>query len=243
MQEYIEIPTNNGTLRGFIHKPMKDKYPICIIFHGFTGSNIGTKFCYVRLSRLLEQVGIATIRMDFLGSGESDLEFKDMTFKQEFDSACTIVEKMIENNHISDIYLLGHSMGGVIASEISKKYPSAIKKMCLWAPALSLPDSMNYLVGNVSKAKYYDHNGFKISNEFVEDIISRDFYQGLDIYKNELMIIHGNKDTTVPYSISSKYLKLYNNPIFITIEDGNHNFDKVKDIEKVIDLTYNFFRK
>ena len=43
------------------------------------------------------------------------------------------------------------------------------------------------------KANYYDHNGFEISNEFVEDILKRDFYEDLDIYQNQLMIIHGTK--------------------------------------------------
>lgn len=90
MQEYYEIKTKQGVMRGFFHKPDGNQYPVCIIFHGFTGQNTGTKFSYVQLSRMLEKQNIGTIRMDFLGSGQSDLDFKDMTFQNELDSAIKI---------------------------------------------------------------------------------------------------------------------------------------------------------
>ena len=80
MQNYCEISTPKGVMRGFFHTPQNKEFPVCIIFHGFTGCNTGTKFSYVQLSRMLVTQGIGTIRMDFLGSGESDLNFSDMTF-------------------------------------------------------------------------------------------------------------------------------------------------------------------
>lgn len=52
MQEYYEIKTKQGVMRGFFHKPDGNQYPVCIIFHGFTGQNTGTKFSYVQLSRI-----------------------------------------------------------------------------------------------------------------------------------------------------------------------------------------------
>lgn len=205
MQQYCEIATPKGVMRGFFHVPHLKEFPVCIIFHGFTGCNTGTKFSYTQLARLLETQGIGTIRMDFLGSGESDLTFKDMTFDDELSCARIILEEVKKMPSATEIYLLGHSMGGAIASELAKLYPHDIQKMCLWAPAFNLPQAIHYLKGNVEQAETYDHNGFEISNEFVEDIIARDFYKDLDIYKNQLMIIHGTKDTTVPYEISQQY--------------------------------------
>ena len=49
MQEYYEIKTKQGVMRGFFHKPDGNQYPVCIIFHGFTGQNTGTKFSYVQV--------------------------------------------------------------------------------------------------------------------------------------------------------------------------------------------------
>lgn len=243
MQQYCEIPTLKGVMRGFFHVPSKDKFPVCIIFHGFTGCNTGTKFSYTKISRLLEANGIGSIRMDFLGTGESDLYFKDMTFDDELSCARVILEEIKKLDNVTDIYLLGHSMGGAIASELAKLYPNDIKKMCLWAPAFNLPTAIDYLKGKVEKADYYDHGGFEISNEFVEDIINRDFYKNLDTYKNELMIIHGTKDRTVPYKISERYIKEFYNPIFVPIEGATHNYDNINHIQEVIKKSYEFLIK
>lgn len=243
MQKYYELKTDKGIMRGYFHVPNKDRYPVCIIFHGFTGLHTGTKFSYTTISRILEERGIGTIRLDFLGTGDSDLAFKDMTFKDELECAILILKEVQNMSGITDIYLLGHSMGGAIASEVAKLYPNVIKKMCLWAPAFNLSEDIEYLKGKVPQADYYDHSGFEISNEFVEDIISRDFYKDLDIYKNKLMIIHGTKDTTVPYKISNRYLKLFYHPIFYPIENASHNYDNLEHINKVIELTCQFLSK
>ena len=38
-----------------------------------------------------------------------------------------------------------------------------------------------------------NHGGYEISDDFVEDILKRDFYQELDTYQNDLLVIHGTK--------------------------------------------------
>lgn len=240
MQKYCEIPTQKGVMRGFFHTLQDKQFPVCIIFHGFTGSKTGTKFSYVQLSRLLETQGIGTLRMDFLGSGESDLNFRDMTFDDELSCARIILEEIKKMSSTTDIYVLGHSMGGAIASELAKLYPDDISKLCLWAPAFNLPSAVEYIKGHVPENDFYDHNGFQISNDFVEDILSRDFYKDLDIYKNQLMIIHGTNDQTVPFAISEKYLQGFHNVIFKPIENGSHNYDCLQHIQEVLKYTYEF---
>lgn len=243
MQQYCEIVTPKGILRGFFHHPKQESFPICLIFHGFTGQCTGTKFSYVQLSRLLEAKGIATLRMDFLGSGESDLNFKDMTFNDELSCARIILEEALKMPQTNEIYVLGHSMGGAIASELAKLYPDKIQKLCLWAPAFNLPNAIDYLIGKVpaNEEGLYDHDGYEISQAFVDDMISRDLYKDLDIYKNKLMVIHGTNDTTVPYAISEQYKSKFSKSLeFVTIENGDHNFNTVQDIKKVLQLTFHF---
>lgn len=238
MQHYCEIPTPKGVMRGFFHKPNCDKHPVCLIFHGFTGQKTGTKFCYVQLSRMLEAKGIASFRFDFLGSGESDLNFKDMTFKDELACARVILEEALKMENCTEVYVLGHSMGGAVASELAKLYPKEIKKLVLWAPAFNLPIALDYLTGKVEANAdgLYDHGGYEISQSFVDDILDRNFYDGLNIYTNDLLLIHGTEDMTVPFEISKIYVpKFINTAKFIPIKEANHNFDKVEQIKKYLD--------
>ena len=240
MQQYVEMNTAKGVMRGFFHIPKVNKFPVCLIFHGFTGNKLGTKFSYVQIARILEEKGIGTLRMDFLGSGDSDLSFKDMTFGDELSCARIMLEEMKALENVTDIYVVGHSMGGAVASELAKIYPDDIKKLCLWAPALNMPTMMQYLKGEKEKAEFYDHSGFEVSDIFVEDIASRDFFKDLDIYKNELMIIHGTDDKTIPFDISKQYLESYHYPNFIPIKGGSHNYDNLEHINEVINKTIEF---
>ena len=211
MQNYCEISTPKGVMRGFFHTPQNKEFPVCIIFHGFTGCNTGTKFSYVQLSRMLVTQGIGTIRMDFLGSGESDLNFSDMTFDDELSCARIILEEVKKMPSTTKIYVLGHSMGGAVASELAKLYPNDISKLCLL---------------------YHTYRR--------KAILSRDFYKGIEIYKNQLMIIHGTNDQTVPFAISEKYLQGFHNAIFKPIENGSHNYDCLQHIQEVLKYTYEF---
>lgn len=243
MQQYYELITSKGTMRGFFHKPNVSSFPVCLVFHGFTGQKTGTKFSYVKLARMLEKQNIGTIRLDFLGTGESDLDFKDMTFDDELSCTRLLLEEVLKMPSTKEIYILGHSMGGAIASELAKLYPEQIKKMCLWAPAFNLPNALHYLVGKIlpNEEGIYDHNGFEISQKFVDDLLDKDFYKGLDIFQNELLIIHGENDETVPYEISKVYLSAFHNQrTFIPISKGTHNFDSIEDIKKVIESSIQF---
>lgn len=245
MQRYYEIKAPRGILRGFFHQVDAPKFPVCIIFHGLTGQKTGTKFSYTRLSRSLVQKGIGVLRMDFLGSGDSDLEFSEMTFKNELEEAKLILEEVLKMPTTSEVYLLGHSMGGVIASEISKLYPDLIKKMCLWAPAYNLPKTIEYLTTKVPISESgYNNNGFLVSQQFVNDIITYDFYRDLNKYQNELLIIHGEKDNLVDFNISKQYLVAFKRELeFIAIKEGSHNFDNIEHIDFVMNQTINFLIK
>ena len=54
--------------------------PVVLNLHGFGGSLSGYKYAHTHLARVLEANGIACLRFDFYGCGESDGEFEEMTF-------------------------------------------------------------------------------------------------------------------------------------------------------------------
>ena len=246
MQHYCEIPTPKGVMRGFFHQPDLKEFPVCIMFHGFTGVKSGPKFSFVQLARMLEARGVATLRMDFLGSGESDLNFKDMTFGDELSCARVLLEEVLKMPVTTKVYILGHSMGGAIASELAKLYPNDIQKLCLWAPAFHLPQLIQKMMDVVQTNEdgIYDYEGYELSQQFGKDIIVRDFFEGLNIYQNELFVIHGNLDELVPFEISKTYLPLMSKHTkFLEINGGSHSFSKITDIKLVLKKTLNFLEE
>ena len=73
-----------------------------------------------------------------------------------------------------------------------------------------------------------------LTKEYNTVVITYANGEGTVVIKN----VNGTKDTTVPYEISNKYMKLFHKGTkFVSIEDGNHNFDKLSDIKQVLKLT------
>ena len=80
----VTLKRDGLTLRGELLKPDVEKCPILIIFHGFM-ANIGKddKSMFYQIAHECLNNGIATIRFDFDGHGDSDGEFCDMNVLSE----------------------------------------------------------------------------------------------------------------------------------------------------------------
>lgn len=139
MQKAIEMMSNGLTLRGMLHVPddIKGKIPVVCIFHGFTGDKMEPHFIFVKLSRMLEKMGIASVRFDFGGSGESDGDFVDMTILKELIDAKNILDYVKTLDFVDNckIGVVGLSMGGAVASMLAGDCKEEIASLCLWAPA------------------------------------------------------------------------------------------------------------
>lgn len=59
------------------------------MLHGFTGNKTETHFLYTRLARQLATQGIAALRFDFAGSGDSQGEFAGTKRSSDHDPVLT----------------------------------------------------------------------------------------------------------------------------------------------------------
>jgi len=97
----------------------------CVLIHGFTGSPKEVEL----LSDHLKKRGIAVDTPTLTGHGIS-LNKKEMrvaTWKEWIESAETALQKMLETK--KEVYLVGFSMGGMIAAYLASYYP--VKKLVL----------------------------------------------------------------------------------------------------------------
>lgn len=121
-RECVFFKNEGQKIFGMIHRPLPldtiKKAPAVLICHGFAGNKIGKHRIYVLLAERLAKEGIATLRMDFRGSGESEGSFSDMTVETEVSDALKGLEFLRNDVHIdaSRIGLLGNSFGGLVAT-------------------------------------------------------------------------------------------------------------------------------
>ncbi|MBC8060288.1 MAG: alpha/beta hydrolase [Clostridiaceae bacterium] len=250
MQKAIEIQSNGLTLRGMLHIPSGaiEKTPIVCIFHGFTGNKMEPHFIFVKLSRMLESVGIASVRFDFGGSGESDGDFKDMTISKELEDAKNILDYVKSLDFVDQrkIGVVGLSMGGAVASMLAGDRKEDIMSLCLWAPAgdmkeLILQTQTEEHIKSMKENGYADIGGLLLGKEFMEDIMKINIYGKAAKFDKNILLLHGDKDATVPMISSEKYLETYETRGALhVVKDGDHTFNTKVCEDEVLDYTIGF---
>ena len=188
-----------------------------LIIHGFAGGTHDEE----RLANYLEHSAKFDVYA-FTLPGHDKRTFRSVRYTEWIRASEEQIESLI-NSGYKNIYLIGHSMGGVIASYLAGKY-SEVKKVVLAAPAFRyLTVSSN--ANNLEKLK----KGIAlIKNNDKDEIITRflklplssvkEFASLISEYKNSylnikvpVLILHGDKDTIVPLKSSQNiYEKMEN---------------------------------
>ena len=135
-------------------------FPAVVMLHG-TGSTrdeAGNGYLYAA-PVLAEKYGIATIRIDFPGNGDSTADYMQYTFKSAVADAKAAADYMAGQENINGdaIGVMGWSQGGTDALLACAWEPETFKSIVTWAGA---PDMM--LDGFFSEEDYAEakENGF-----------------------------------------------------------------------------------
>ena len=114
----ITLERDGLQLVGTREDPFGEIYDMAIIFHGFT-ANRNTSLLK-EIANSLRDENIASVRFDFNGHGDSDGKFENMTVLNEIEDANAILNYVKTDPHVRNIYLVGHSQGGVVASMLAR---------------------------------------------------------------------------------------------------------------------------
>ncbi len=207
-ERFVEFPNPQGkTLRGMLHLPsaaLKLPSPAVVLFHGFTGNRMESHWMFVKCSRALEQAGVASLRFDFYGSGESDGEFREMTLRGEIADGRTAVAFLREQKGIDPerVGLLGLSLGGAVAAALAASVKA--KALVLWS-AVAHTARLRELIKESTKripgkSGAVEFDAREISPRLIEDILKVEPIRHLARYKGPTLIIHPEKDEHVPVS-------------------------------------------
>ena len=252
--ETVFIDGHHGRLKALIQKPelqQGEKCPMVIFCHGFSGTKDGPLFELV--ADTLQAHGIASIRFDFNGHGESEGEFKDMTVPNEIEDAKKVVEYVRDLKYVSTIAIGGHSQGGVVAAmtagQLSEELGEpAFKAVALMAPAAVLRDDA--IRGN-TMGKQYDPfdpgeyvelwGGLKLGGEYIRTSFSLPIYETAAKYQGPALIIHGNGDRVVPYTYGERFHQIWPKSELVIQEYFDHGFSQ--NVYRTTDIVSDYLIK
>ena len=233
----VQMPENKGT----------GKFPIAILAHGFGGDKNWQLMKLV--SDSLQMHGIASIRFDFNGHGESEGDFKDMTVPNEIEDLKRVVRYALQLDGCNGkIGLLGHSQGGVVVSMTAGEMNDTISAVTLLAPAAVLREDA--IRGNTFGVSYNPIDppeyvelpgGRKLGREYILTAFRLPIYETAIRYQGAAFLIHGTGDRVAPYSYSERYKNIWKNSELRLMEGYDHGFSR--HIEEIADLACNFLIK
>ncbi len=109
--------------------------PGVLLLHGFASDKDEVGGMYRRLAEALATKGIASLRIDFRGWGESAGDMADTTVEQQLEdtqAAYTYLTRMhvVDSTHVG---IVGFSFGGGIAVLSAAQHPGQYTSMALWS--------------------------------------------------------------------------------------------------------------
>ncbi|WP_455501968.1 alpha/beta hydrolase [Gemmiger sp.] len=133
----VHIPGTRGDIYATVQLPGKlargGEMPLVVLCHGFTGNRAGDGH-FAPLADDLAAQGIASVRLDFPGCGDSDEPFTAYTLHNMADDVESVITYMQTTYGTGRTALVGHSMGGRLAS-LYPQMKGGISALVLWSPA------------------------------------------------------------------------------------------------------------
>jgi len=252
--ERLTIDGDHGKLQAIIQKPalqQGEKCPMVVFCHGFGGTKDGPLFELI--CDTLQQHGIASIRFDFNGHGESQGDFKDMTVPNEIEDAKKVVEYVTDLRYVSHVAIVGHSQGGVVAAMTAGQLSEQLGKpafsaVALMAPAAVLRDdairgsTMGKMYDPFDPGEYVELFGtLKLGANYIRTAFTLPIYETAAKYQGKALIIHGNGDRVVPYTYGERFHEIWPKSEFVMQEYFDHGFSQ--NIYRTTDIVAQYLIK
>ncbi len=250
-ERFVEFPTTGGKLlRGVLHLPVTEASaaaPAVVLFHGFTGNRMESHWMFVKCSRALAFAGVASLRFDFYGSGESEGEFRQMTLSGELADGRAAVaflrrQRGIDPNRVG---MLGLSLGGTVAASLAPALKA--KALVLWS-AVAHTGRIGELIKRRArkipgKPGAFEFDGRELHPRLMEDVQKVDPIRHIVRYKGPTLIIHPELDEIVPVSHARDYYNAAGAPQkdLAIIIGADHVFTAIPWENEVIARTVRWF--
>ncbi len=181
-----------------------------------------------RISRALVERGIAVLRFDFTGLGESEGDFADTNFSSNLEDLLAAVEYM-RANHEAPKLLIGHSLGGAAVLATAGRVPEAVAVATLGAPS----DTGHLGEGILRSAPELEAadeaevvlagRPFRVRRQLIDDLAEQSVLSAVRKLDKPLLILHSPVDDVVDVDHARRIYQAAKHPkSFVSLDDADH---------------------
>ena len=244
----IETPLNLSSSSGLstpaiLAEPFMPTHRCVILCHGFLSDKQSRT--NRRLTELLVPQGIATLRFDWYGMGESRQHFPNISIKQceeQLDGAFQV----LQSRGMDRLGLVGSSFGGLLAI-LSAPRQHTLKALGLKCPVVDFPEVLRLDFGPESMERWKSTNHIPdivgngstvpLPYGFYEECLTYDAYAAIPHIQAPTLIVHGDQDTTIPRQQIDRLLATLNTTKQLQlIEGAGHQFGRPEEFRVMTNL-------
>ncbi|MDH3512642.1 MAG: alpha/beta fold hydrolase [Gammaproteobacteria bacterium] len=230
----VRFTTTEGhQLSGIIDSPGGQPRAFALFAHCFTCSK--NLKAVNNIAKSLNDAGIAVLRFDFTGLGESEGEFADTNFSSNVADLLAAVAYM-EENYLPPAILIGHSLGGTAVLQAAANIPSAVAVVTIGSP--SRPTHVNAMLENdraeiESTGQATVQLGgrpFVVKKQFLEDLEQHSLPESIGALRKALLVMHAPLDNIVEIENASElFLHAKHPKSFVSLDQADHLLTREED--------------
>lgn len=220
--------------------PASSPRAYAIFAHCFTCSK--ETIAAVRVSQKLTQLGIAVLRFDFTGLGNSQGDFSNTNFSSNIEDLICAANFLRENYQAPQL-LIGHSLGGaaVLAAGNDIAEVTAIATVGAPADPASVEQLLTSKIDQIMEAGEAEviigERKFKIKKQFLDDIRNQNLLKKISNLKKELLLFHSPEDKIVNFKNAQLiFAAAPASKSFISLSHADHLLTQKRDAIYVADL-------
>ena len=230
MTEKFWIPDDGVRLSAILDRPAEGPAPLVIVIHGFTGYKEEPHI--VEVARTLNALGFATLRADMYGHGESDGAFRDHNLYKWLNNTLALVDYAHGLDWVKDIYLCGHSQGGLTVMLAAAMERDRISGVIPLSPAAMIPEHARRgeLLGVSFDPEHIPEaldreEGRILGGNYIRVAQTIDVEAAIDRYPGPVLIVHGDADESVPVQVGIDAARRYRDCRLVLIPGDTHCYD------------------
>jgi len=182
----------------------------------------------VNIDRALTREGIAVLRFDFTGLGESEGDFAETNFSSNVADLVAAAE-FLASNYEAPRLLIGHSLGGAAVLQAAAQIPSSVAVATIAAPfnlaqvASFLSDSSEVIAEKGEAKITLAGRDFRIRKQFLDDLEQTHMEETIRNLNRALLIFHSPRDTIVGVENAAKIFQAARHPkSFVSLDQADH---------------------
>lgn len=225
------------TLAARLELPAGTPRAYALFAHCFTCGKDG--FAAARIARALTAHGIAVLRFDFTGLGQSDGDFGNTGFSSNIEDLIAAAD-YLRTHHAAPQLLVGHSLGGAAVLAARHRIPEVRAVATIGAPAD--PAHVEHLLGEARAEIEAEGQAsvslagreFCIRRSFLADIAGQRQSARIGDLKAALMVLHSPQDDLVGVDNARLIFDAARHPkSFVSLDGADHLLTRRADAEYV----------